>query len=188
MFVKVNRNPEMFFVSIAIIAICLEVKLALCWMLASGGQFRCTPVVSSTSPVATGISLASCCHSTRVRFSVRPKLCLSDFLVVSGALWHPQWNQMPVFKYLNCALVSSHFPHRLAADVCLICMCSGCSTKRLPFLHHCRDPGSPLLVDKTGKRKGRERRKRSPQSGKEGPPLVQSAPAWLGLPSYQGSA
>lgn len=170
-FVKANRNPEMFFVSILIIAICLEVKLALCWMLAPGGQFRCTPVPSSTSAVAPGISLASCCHSTRVRFSVRPKLRLSDFLVISDALWLPQQNQTPVC--LNCAPASSHFPLRLATDMCLFCLCSGSSTKKgLPVLHRCRDPGSLLLVDKTGK-KGRERRKQSPLSGKEGPPLVQ---------------
>lgn len=153
-FVKANRNPEMFFVSILVIAICLEV--ALCWMLAPGGQFRCTPVPSSTSAVAPGISLASCCHSTRVRFSLRPKLRLSDFLVISDALWLPQQSQTPVFRYLNCALASSHFPLRLATDVCLFCMCSGSSTKK-----DC--PSSTIvgilavccLWTKLGKREGR---------------------------------
>lgn len=170
-FVKANRNPEMFFVSILIIAICPEVKLALCWMLAPGGPFRCTPVLSSTSAVAPGISLASCCHSTRVRFSVRPKLRLSDFLVISDALWLPQQNQTPVFRYLNCALASSHFPLRLATDVCLFCMCSGSSTKKDRPSSTIVGILAVLLVDKTGK-KGRERRKQSPLSGKEGPPLV----------------
>lgn len=80
-----------------------------------------------------------------------------------------------MLKHLNCVLISSCFPNKLAFDVCPVCTCFAWCRKR-------NSPSSALVEispvccwEKTGKRQGRERRKQSPPS----------APALLGLPSHQ---